>query len=64
MMTAVCNPPYANVPAVYAKTFGIPREENKTLIGAVLAVLGVNAVRILQGLVVMPPGLSGNSTGA
>jgi hypothetical protein len=31
-------------PAVYAKTFGIPREENKTLIGAVLAVLGVNAV--------------------
>jgi phosphate/sulfate permease len=29
---------------VYARTFGIPRSENKTLIGAVLAVLGVNAV--------------------
>ena len=30
--------------AVYARTFGIPRGENKTLIGAVLAVLGVNVV--------------------
>ncbi|KAI8468673.1 MAG: hypothetical protein J3K34DRAFT_426560 [Monoraphidium minutum] len=29
---------------VYARTFGIPRGENKTLIGAVLAVLGVNVV--------------------
>lgn len=29
---------------MYARTFGIPRSENKTLIGAVLAVLGVNAV--------------------
>ncbi len=30
--------------AVYARTFGIPREDNKTTIGAVLAVLGVNVV--------------------
>lgn len=35
---------YGLLDPVYAKTFGIPREENKTLIGAVLAVLGVNAV--------------------